>query len=336
MKSKVFITGCGGMLGNAVFPCFAGLHDDVLATDKVQNEKWLGQLDVRDHAHVARTFEQFKPDIVLHLAAETDLEFCESHPDIAEQTNSLATEAIAKLCEQYSAKLVYISTAGVFDGMKSGFYTEADQPKPIMVYGRTKYEGELHALKHCRRSFVVRAGWMMGGGKAKEKKFIYKILQQVLAGRKEIYAVNDKFGTPTYTYDFAKNLAELVKTDHYGIYHMVCEGNGSRYDVATEILRICKRPDIRLSAVSSDFFSTDYFAPRPPSEMMYNGNLRKIGLHQMRPWQVCLEDYITTHFAECIGKPVEHAKARISIRDVKTADQKQPCASHETMMRKPG
>jgi len=302
---RVFITGCGGMLGNAVFPCFSKLYNNVVATDKVKSESWLGKLDVRDHDHLAQRFEDFKPEVVLHLAAETDLEFCEKNPKIAEDTNSLATEVIAKLCEQYSAKLIYISTAGVFDGRKKGFYTEEDQPQPLSVYGQTKYAGELHAFNHCRRSFVVRAGWMMGGGKTKEHKFISLILKQIEEGKKRIFAVDDKLGTPTYTYDFAKNLAALVETEEYGLYHMVCEGDGSRFDVAKEILRICQRQDIELTPVSSEFFSVKYFAPRPPSEMMLNVNLRKIGLHKMRPWEVCLDHYLKNFFPDYVGLPIK-------------------------------
>jgi dTDP-4-dehydrorhamnose reductase len=225
------------------------------------------------------------------------------HSDIAKDTNSLATKTVAKLSEEYGSTLIYISTAGVFDGLKVGLYTEQDPPNPIMVYGQTKYEGELYALKHCSKSFVVRAGWMMGGGRRKEKKFIYKILQQIAEGRKEIHAVIDRLGTPTYTYDFSMNLFQLIQTKKYGIYHMVCEGKGSRYDVAKEILRICRRPDIKLVAVDSDFFKKEYFAPRPLSEMMSNDRLRKIGIDYMRPWEISLQDYIENHFSDFVAKP---------------------------------
>ena len=302
MKDKrIFITGCGGMLGNAIYPHFKSRYRHVLATDKVVNEPWLEQLDIRDETKLKSTFEAFQPNIVLHLAAETDLEYCEAHPDICHDTNSSATKHIAYLTEKCGAELVYVSTAGVFDGKKTKGYTEEDQPNPLMVYGQTKYEGELHSLKLCSRSFVVRAGWMMGGGRQKEKKFIYKILQQIRNGKKVIYAVNDKWGTPTYTYDFANNLNLLIETGRYGLYHMVCKGNGTRYDVAKELLRICKLPDILLVSVSSDYFSNEYYAPRPFSEMMDNVNLEKLGINHMRPWQNALKDYIVHHFKDYIS-----------------------------------
>ena len=321
-NDRVLITGCGGMLGNAVYPCFSSLYSDVLATDKELNEEWLVRMDVRDDAHLGRVFREYRPNLVIHLAAETSLEFCETHRDIAEDTNSSATEVIAKLCEEHGCTLVYISTAGVFDGLKVGYYTEEDEPSPIMVYGRTKREGELHAMKYCSRLFVVRAGWMMGGGRKKEKKFIYKILQQLGNGTKEIFAVDDKWGTPTYTYDFARNLYRLVETRAYGIYHMACEGKGTRYDVAREILEICGRLDIKLTAVSSDFFKKDYFAPRPPSEMMYNANLRKLSLNHMRPWKEALREYLENYFADYVAGPIKKStptaeEPQIAIRETK-------------------
>ena len=320
-KEKVLITGCGGMLGNAVYPYSIALYEEVLASDKDLTEEWLERLDVRDDSHVRRVFKEFRPGLVIHLAAETSLEYCETHQGVAEDTNSSATRMIAELCEEYGSTLVYVSTAGVFDGLKTGFYTEQDQPNPIMVYGQTKYEGELHTLECCSRSFVVRAGWMMGGGREKEKKFIYKILEQIAEGRSRIYAVDDKWGTPTYTYDFARNLFQLIESKEYGVYHMACEGKGTRYDVAKEILHICGREDVELTAVSSDFFKKEYFAPRPRSEMMHNTKLRKLGLNKMREWKESLREYIENHFGDfmAVGKSqrITPKKAATKIRETK-------------------
>jgi dTDP-4-dehydrorhamnose reductase len=299
MKSpkRVLITGCGGMLGSAVYPYFNHRCRAVFATDKFALGPWLHRLDVRDSHALAETFRDLRPDLVLHLAAETDLEFCETHSDIAQATNADATRTVAELCEAHDATLVYISTAGVFDGLKVGFYTEADEAKPIMVYGRTKLEGEEHARTLCRRHYVIRAGWMVGGGLRKDHKFVSKILTQVYEGRPVIHAVDDKLGTPTYTRDFALNMFRLLETRQYGTYHMVCEGSGSRFDVACEIVRICGRTDIEVRPVSSDFFKEEYFAPRPRSEMMRNANLTELGINLMRPWREALGDYILHHYA---------------------------------------
>lgn len=315
MDKKVFITGCGGMLGNAIYPFFKSRCSDVLATDKVVTEPWLTQLDVRDAEKVNAMVASYKPDIILHLAAETDLEYCETHPQDTVETNATATRSIARIAESHGATLVYISTAGVFDGKKSGYYTEADPAGPIMVYGQTKFDGEIFSLEHCSRSYVVRAGWMMGGGREKEKKFIYKILQQISEGKKEIFAVDDKWGTPTYTHDFAENLARLLETGSYGRYHMVCEGKGTRYDVAAELLRICNRPDIKLTRVGSDYFAGTYFAPRPFSEMMINAELTRLGINFMRPWKEALKDYVETNFSDYI----------------RTSENMKPCTAQKRM-----
>jgi dTDP-4-dehydrorhamnose reductase len=294
--SRAFISGCGGMLGHAVYPYFAQRCGQVLATDKVVSEPWLEKLDIRDTARMREMLDSFRPELVLHLAAETDLEFCERHADAAEATNDRSTRAIAEICESIGATLVYISTAGVFDGQKEGFYTEDDQPNPIMVYGQTKLAGEHHARGRCGRSFVIRAGWMVGGGIRKDHKFVSKILAQIFDGKKVIHAVNDKWGTPTYTHDFAMNLFRLLETEAYGTYHMVCGGSGTRYDVAVMLASIFGRSDIEVRPVDSSFFQAEYFAPRPRSEMLRNANLERMGLNLMRNWQDALRDYVNREY----------------------------------------
>lgn len=307
---RVLITGAGGMLGNAVYPYFAARFGTVVATDKDVNEPWISHLDVRDTAELRRRMAELRPTIVLHLAACTDLEFCEVHADVARHTNAEATREVALACEETDATLVYISTAGVFDGSKEGFYTEADPPRPIMVYGQTKYDGELAATSLCRRHFVVRAGWMVGGGAAKDHKFVHHILGQIVSGAKVLHAVNDRFGTPTYTHDFALNLFKLLDTRQYGLYHMVCEGSGSRYDVARHILDITGRSDVVLEAVDSSFFAGNYFAPRPVSEMMLNANLGALGINLMRPWRAALQDYIRREFPLALAGADPEAERR--------------------------
>jgi dTDP-4-dehydrorhamnose reductase len=175
--------------------------------------------------------------------------------------------------------VVYISTAGVFDGKKKGPYDELDTPNPINVYGATKFAGEGYVAR-LPRHYIVRAGWMIGGH-ALDHKFIAKVRAQINAGLKVISAVDDKWGTPTYTVDFAENLLDLVSTPYYGLYHMVSPGMGTRYDVA-------------LVPVGSDFFDDIYSAPRPRSEMMTNRMLALRGLNAMRPWRDALRAYLSS------------------------------------------
>jgi dTDP-4-dehydrorhamnose reductase len=296
------------MLGNAIVPSFRLAFPRVLATDKVASEPWLEALDVRDERDVERVFEEFEPELVLHLAAETDLEFCEANPRTAEDVNAHATAKVARFADQRGATIVYISTAGVFDGLKDDLYTESDAPNPIMVYGRTKLEGELSVRRLCPRHYVIRAGWMVGGGPGKDHKFVHKILEQIAHGKKRIHAVNDKWGTPTYTHDFAANLLELVKLGAYGTYHMVCEGYGTRFDVAQEIVGVCGRSDVSVTAVDSSFFQEEYSAPRPRSEMLRNANLSRLGINRMRRWRDALRAYIEAEYPHVVARSLRHGR----------------------------
>ena len=138
---------------------------------------------------------------------------------------------------------------------------------------------------------------MMGGGPKKDKKFVQKIMKQIKDGKKELFIVNDKFGTPTYTYDFAKNTKKLVETKSYGLFNMVCEGNTSRLEVAKEILKIFNlEKKILIKEVGSDFFSKKFFAMRPNSENLINGALNKKGLNFMRPWKETLKEYLKNSY----------------------------------------
>jgi dTDP-4-dehydrorhamnose reductase len=293
---RVLITGSAGMLGSAVFPAFVHAGHNVVATDLKPREVRglpMDLLDVRDAAAVVETMDRTHPDLVLHLAAETDLETCEANPDHAYLTNTIGTHNVAIACRESGTKLVYISTAGVFDGKKTeGPYTEFDEARPINLYGSSKYEGEILVLRLVPNSFVVRAGWMVGGVH-RDHKFVAKVVDQLRNGARTIRAVTDKLGTPTYTQDFAENLLELVETQFYGRYHMACLGEGSRFDVAREIVSFYGRSDVEVLPVTSDAFAAEYPAPRPRSEMMRNYMLDLRGMNRMRLWQTALREYLS-------------------------------------------
>jgi len=302
------ITGSAGMLGSAVYPAFVDAGHDVVATDLEPREVRgmpMERLDVRDAAAVAEAIAGTRPDLVLHLAAETDLEICESNPDHAYLTNTIGTHNVALACRESGTTLVYISTAGVFDGTKTREpYTEFDEARPINVYGSSKYEGELLVQRLVPNSFVVRAGWMVGGVD-RDHKFVAKVAAQLRDGAKTIRAVTDKLGTPTYTQDFATNLLELIETRFYGRYHMACLGEGSRYDVAREIVSFCGYDDVDVVPVTSDAFAAEYPAPRPQSEMMRNYMLDLRGMNRMRPWQVALREYLAAADFQALAGPAE-------------------------------
>lgn len=292
MKNEhILITGCGGMLGSSMHGICVRSGARVLATDIDLNEPWLEYLDVRDIAACSEIFTRFKPTIVLHLAALTDLEYCETNPDEAWKANALGTENIALLSERFDCTMVYISTAGVFDGHQNA-YTDFDQPRPLSYYAKAKYHGEVFVQQHMRKYFVFRAGWMMGGGPKKDKKFINKIYKQLKAGRTELHVVEDKLGNPTYTHNFAEAIFKVLPSRYYGLYNQVCTGSGSRFDVATAFVRLLGlEKTVHVIQVDSDHFKKEYFAPRPYSEKLINLKLDARNMNFMRSWQECLQDY---------------------------------------------
>ena len=296
---RIYVAGCGGMLGEAVHRVFAAEHT-LRCTDIDVNAPWLEHCDFRDAIAYRNSVESFHTELLIHLGAYTDLEFCESHPDDAFSTNTLSAEHAAAIAERIDIPLVYISTAGIFDGAKD-VYDDLDEPNPLGVYARSKYLGEIAVQARISRHFICRAGWMMGGGPQKDKKFVAKIMRQLASGVKQLNVVDDKFGSPTYTVDFANNLAALLRTESYGLYNMVCEGATSRLEVARHLLGILRLDnEIEIAAVSSDHFKTEYFAPRPPSERLANRKLEELGLNLMRDWRIALKDYIRDYYADFV------------------------------------
>ena len=289
-SDRVVVTGCGGMLGEAVYDVFKDVCN-ARFSDIDLNVPWLERLDVRVSKDVAAYLTEVKPNYIVHLAALTDMEYCELHPEDAYATNTGGVQNIVEYARNHNIPLVYISTAGIFDGEKDE-YTESDTPNPLSVYGKSKYGGELVA-KTLPKSIVIRAGWMMGGGPKKDKKFINKIIKQLRAGSKELAVVNDKFGTPCHTYDLAQSIKYLLDHDAYGLYHGACDGGGSRVDVARYLLESLELADqVKVKEVDSNFFSENYFAPRPHSEKLINIELKKIATHLTRDWKICLSEYI--------------------------------------------
>lgn len=288
-KQRVYIAGCGGMLGQAAHKIFN--NDFTLrCTDKDISEEWLEFCDFRDRDAYLADVTDFAPDFLIHLGAHTDLEYCEANPDDAYKTNTLSVEYAVQIAHKLDIPLVYISTAGIFDGNKT-LYDDWDSPNPLGVYARTKYLGE-SIVQRYPRHIICRAGWMMGGG-PKDKKFIAKLMKQIAAGSKELKVVDDKLGTPTYTLDFMANLRILLEGEYWGLFNMVCGGETGRLEVAQELVRVLGREgEIKVTPVQSNYFASEYFAPRPPSERLSNYRLNLLGLNRMRDWRVSLRDYV--------------------------------------------
>jgi dTDP-4-dehydrorhamnose reductase len=286
----VYIAGCGGMLGEAGHRILSELVE-VKASDINVREPWLEFGDVRDLKQISKHIEEFTPDIIMNLAAHTDLEFCEENADEAWATNALGAENLGIVANHLNIPLVYISTAGIFDG-EQDVYSDYDQPNPLSIYAKSKYYGERFVLERVPQCYVFRAGWMMGGGPALDKKFVNKIFKQINAGSKDLYVVDDKLGTPTFTDDFVRSTWNVVQTGYFGLYNQVCEGDCSRYDVAVEFVRLLGlEHEVKINLVDSKYFGAEYFAPRPASEKLSNSKLKARNMNTMRHWETCLAEY---------------------------------------------
>jgi dTDP-4-dehydrorhamnose reductase len=295
MKKKIYIAGCGGMLGEAFHKQF-GNDFELKCTDIDVNDAWLSYMDFRDFDAYRKDVRAFKPDYLFHLGAFTDLEFCEEHADETYVTNTLSVENACRIANELDIPMLYISTAGIFDGGKE-LYDDWDLPNPLGHYARSKYAGELYVKENVRRHLICRAGWMMGAGPKKDKKFVQKIMQQLKAGKKELFVVDDKLGTPTYTHDFARNVKLLFEKEFWGLYNMVCGGETGRFEVAAEMVKLLGlESKVKLTPVSSDYFKKEYYAERPPSERLVNRKLNLRGLNIMRDWKVSLKEYLESYY----------------------------------------
>ena len=285
------------MLGEAFHKVFnAEFH--LMCTDKDVNEDWISFLDFRDSEAYINDVKKFNPDYLFHLGAYTDLEFCEKNSDDTYLTNTISVETAVKISNELDIPLLYISTAGIFDGKKD-LYDDWDLPNPLGVYARSKYMAERYVSENSKRFLICRAGWMMGAGPSKDKKFIQKLMKQIKEGKRELNIVNDKDGTPTYTHDFAKTVKELINHEYWGLYNCVCGGQTGRLEVARELLSIIgMESEIKINPVDSDFFKDVYFAERPASERLLNKKLNLRNINKMQDWKVALKKYIEEYYVD--------------------------------------
>lgn len=279
---RILVTAATGMLGSSL--C------DVLKED---GHTVLGfshaELDVCDTERVLRTINESSPDAVMHLAALTDVDYCETHPEDAYRVNALGAWNVAIACQRAQALIFYISTDGVYDGTKGEPYTEYDPTGPLSVYSKSKLAGEQHVKDHVSRYFILRAGWMFGGG-GKDKKFVSKILS-IAERQQEISAVIDKVGSPIYTLDLSRVIAKLLGFPLYGTYNVANHGWCSRYEFARKIVEYAGL-DCEVRPVSSEDFKLA--APRPSMSMIRNLRLQMTGLDDLRTWEEALCAYIQT------------------------------------------
>ena len=273
---KIFITGANGQLGRELQKRLQGT--DFRATD-------VQELDITDESAVASMIGDYKPDVVIHGAAWTQVDAAEEKQDLAWQVNAIGTQNIAKSCRQVGATMVYISTDYVFDGTLGRAYCETDATNPLSIYGKSKLAGELLARQETEKLFILRTAWLYGDG----PNFVRTMLK-LGQEREELQVVNDQYGCPTCTADLAEAVLRLIQTQSYGIYHTVNTGIATWYDFARKIFELSGNTKIKVTPVTTaEFFRP---APRPAYSPMDTRLLKQALGWSPRPWEEALSDYI--------------------------------------------
>lgn len=278
---KVFVTGVRGQLGYDVVNELEKRGHTAIGVD-------IEELDITDAAAVEKMITEAAPDAVIHCAAWTAVDAAEDNEEKCRQVNAYGTENIAKVCKVLNCKMMYISTDYIFDG-KGTRPWEPDDPvtTPLNVYGQTKYEGELAVRSNVEKYFIVRIAWVFGKG----KNFI-KTMLNLAKTHDHLTVVNDQYGTPTYTYDLARLLVDMIETDKYGNYHATNEGGYiTWYDFACEIFRQAG-VDIEVEPVSSAQYAAK--AKRPENSRMNKQKLVDNGFELLPDWKDALHRYLKT------------------------------------------
>ncbi|MFQ5601569.1 MAG: dTDP-4-dehydrorhamnose reductase [Candidatus Krumholzibacteriia bacterium] len=276
-RVRVVVTGADGMLGRSVVDEF-GRHHEVLRMRR-------SDCDLADPRCTLQWIAALAPHVVVHCAAWTDVDGCESDPERAMRENAFATRNVALATQDCDAALCYISTDYVFDGSKEGPYREDDPIAPLNVYGRSKRIGEEHVLRHVRRSWVVRTSWLYGPGGT---NFV-RTMSELLPRKDELRVVDDQVGSPTYTLDLAVALRALVDSGLYGVYHITNTGTCSWYELARAV-EARLRTGCRVQACRSEEFPRP--ATRPRNSVLDAWHYRLSGLPLPRPWNEALGDYL--------------------------------------------
>ena len=275
---KVLVTGITGQLGFDVLNELHNRNIEVVGTARKD-------FDLTNEDNMIDFIESHKPDAVIHCAAYTAVDKAEDEPDIAMKVNGTATEAIAKLCKDINAKMIYISTDYVFPGDGERPYEVDDAKNPPNAYGRSKLAGEEAVLQLLDKYFIVRISWVFG---INGKNFI-KTMLKLSETTSELRVVDDQIGSPTFTADLSHLLCDMVQTDKYGIYHATNEGFCSWAEFATEIFRQAEA-NTKVIPVPSSEYPTK--AIRPKNSRLSKKSLDSAGFKRLPSWKDAVGRYL--------------------------------------------
>lgn len=275
---KILVTGVKGQLGYDVVQEGEGRGLEMFGTD-------VDNMDITDAGQVKRVIEECKPDAVIHCAAYTAVDAAEDNQELCRKINVDGTRNIAEVCKDMGIPIMYFSTDYIFDGQGENFWKEDDPKKPLNVYGRTKYEGELNVQELIEKYFILRISWVFG---VNGNNFI-KTMLRVGPQCGEVGVVADQIGSPTYTYDLAKLVIDMIQTDKYGTYHVTNEGICSWYEFACEIFKQAGL-DVKVNPLTTAEYPAK--AARPFNSRMSKDKLINAGFKMLPSWQDGLKRYL--------------------------------------------
>ena len=275
---KVLVTGYNGQLGYDVVKKLE--ENSIECTGTTRKD-----FDLTNEKETKKFIENYHPDVVVHCAAYTKVDQAEDEKELSYQVNVVGTRFVAEACKEINAKMVYISTDYVFDGKGNKPFEVTDQPNPINYYGLTKYKGELEVKKILEQYFIVRISWVFGENGNNFVKTMLKLGKE----RDSLDIVADQVGSPTYTYDLARLIIDMIKTDKYGIYHATNEGYCSWYEFAKEIFRIANI-NVEINPIKTEDYSTK--AKRPKNSTLNKKKLDINGFKRLMNWEESLEELI--------------------------------------------
>ncbi len=275
---RILVTGVKGQLGHDVVNELTKRGHTPIGVD-------VEEMDITDAAAVEQEMKKEPLDAVIHCAAYTAVDAAEDNREVCMRVNAEGTRNIARVCRELDIKMVYISTDYVFDGEGERPWEPDDARNPLNVYGESKYQGELAVEEYLEKYFIVRIAWVFG---VNGKNFI-KTMLRLAESHKEVNVVNDQTGSPTYTYDLAVLLADMVETEKYGRYHATNEGLCTWYEFAKEIFAQAGA-DVKVNPVSSEEFPAK--ARRPHNSRMDKSKLTQNGFRLLPSWQDALKRYL--------------------------------------------
>ena len=298
---KVFVTGVGGQLGHDVMnelasrdveavgsdiaPAYSGIQDGSAVCSLPYR-----QLDITDGESVLKILKDVQPDAVIHCAAWTAVDAAEdeANREKVRQINGLGTRYIAEACKALDCKMMYISTDYVFNGQgESPWQPDCKDYAPLSVYGQSKLEGELAVSELLEKYFIVRIAWVFG----KNGNNFVKTMLRLSENHDTLRVVCDQIGTPTYTPDLARLLADMIVTEKYGYYHATNEGGYiSWYDFAREIFRQAGKETKVIPVTTAEYGVSK--AKRPFNSRLDKGKLIENGFQPLPHWKDALKRYL--------------------------------------------